>query len=142
MTQKILVTLGPASMSERIVKGCADEGVHLFRVNLSHTAIEDVAPTIEKIRGWTDVPISLDSEGAQLRNQTMAGGTVVFEEGDKVAIHFESVLGDARNISFTPVGMAQQFAVGDEISIDFDHARLRVTDRGDDRLWAAIKPPT
>ena len=49
MTQKILVTLGPSSMSESVVKRCSEYGVHLFRINLSHTPLADVAPAIEKV---------------------------------------------------------------------------------------------
>jgi pyruvate kinase len=128
MSKKILVTLGPSSMSEDIINGCADLGVYVFRINLSHTPLDAIAPTIEKIRGWTDVPICLDSEGAQLRNQKMTSETVPFKEGDEVRIHFEPVVGDANNISFSPDGIARQFVVGDEIGIDFDHVHLRVTD--------------
>ena len=71
MSKKILVTLGPSSLSKKIIGQCERSGVHVFRVNLSHTPIELVASTIEKIQKWTDVPICLDSEGAQLRNQEM-----------------------------------------------------------------------
>ena len=78
MTHKILVTLGPSSLNQAFVKECSKLGVYVFRINLSHTAIEDVAPTIEKIRQWTDTPICLDSEGAQLRNQKMIGGKNIF----------------------------------------------------------------
>ena len=70
-------------MSEGIITGCAALGVYLFRINLSHTPLDAVAPTIEKIRQWTDVPICLDSEGAQLRNQEMTSETVAFKEGDE-----------------------------------------------------------
>jgi len=128
MTCKILVTLGPSSMSEDIVKRCTDLGVYVFRINLSHTPLDAVAPAIEKIRGWTDVPICLDSEGAQLRNQKMTSEAVAFTEGDVVTIHFEPVTGDSNNISFAPRGIARQFIVGDEISLDFDHIILRVTE--------------
>ena len=113
-------------MYENIITGCADLGVYVFRINLSHTSLDAVAPTIEKIRGWTDVPICLDSEGAQLRNQEMTSETVAFKEGDEVRIHFEPVVGDANNISFSPDGIARQFVVGDEISIDFDHVQRRM----------------
>jgi hypothetical protein len=60
------------------------------------------------------VPICLDSKGARLRNQGMASGIVVLEEGSQVMIHFTPILGDAANISFTPAGMARQLVVGDE----------------------------
>lgn len=138
MSHKILVTLGPSSMSEDVVKRCADEGVYVFRINLSHTALEDVAPAIKKIHGWTDVPICLDSEGAQLRNQKMQSNAVSFVEGGSVKIHFKPVIGDCENLSFTPEGMARQFVVGDEIGIDFDHVLLRITETSDDCALATV----
>ena len=138
MPKKILVTLGPSSMFEDIITGCADLGVYVFRINLSHTPLDDVAPTIEKIRGWTDVPICLDSEGAQLRNQKMTSEPVFFKEGDEVRIHLEPVVGDANNISFSPDGIARKFVVGDEIGIDFDHVHLRVTDTIKDGATAIV----
>ncbi|MEK9680188.1 MAG: pyruvate kinase, partial [Rhodospirillaceae bacterium] len=76
MNTKILVTLGPASFSRDIVAKCADLGVGIFRINLSHTPLDAVEDTIKKIQSWTDVPVCLDSEGAQLRNQSMASGEV------------------------------------------------------------------
>jgi len=138
MTHKILVTLGPSSMFEEVVKRCAQQGIYVFRINLSHTAIEDVAPSIEKIRSWTDVPICLDSEGAQLRNQKMISENVEFIEGDEVTIHFEPVVGDSRNISFSPTDVARQFVVGDEIRIDFNHVCLRVSTLKENHCMAIV----
>ena len=138
MTKKILITLGPSSMSEDVISRCADSGVYIFRINLSHTPLEAVAPTIEKIRGWTDIPICLDSEGAQIRNQKMVSESVVFKEGEEVRIHFEPVVGDANNISFSPKGIARKFVSGDDISIDFDHLHLRVLDTGQDGATAIV----
>ena len=138
MSKRILVTLGPSSLSEGIVRQCAANGVYVFRINLSHTPLEDVATTIDKIRGWTDVPICLDSEGAQMRNQKMVSESVVFTEGDSIRINYEPVVGDSGNISFSPNGIARQFIVGDEISVDFDHVRLRVTEIDEDQAMASI----
>jgi pyruvate kinase len=138
MSKKILVTLGPSSMSEDVIAGCTDIGVYLFRINLSHTPLEAVAPTIEKIRGWTNMPICLDSEGAQLRNQKMTSEAVAFKERAEVRIHFEPVVGDGNNISFSPEAIARQFVAGDEISIDFDHVLLRVTDTNNDGARAIV----
>jgi pyruvate kinase len=138
MTKKILVTLGPSSLSEGIVKKCADHGVYVFRINLSHTPLKDVEPTINKIRQWTDVPICLDSEGAQMRNENMKSGTVAFSCGDHIKIHFNSVVGDTDNISFTPAGIAQKFAIGDEISVDFNDVSFRIDEIHDDYCLASI----
>ena len=138
MTKKILVTLGPSSLSEYIIRKCADQGVYVFRINLSHTPLKDVEPTINKIRQWTDVPICLDSEGAQMRNENMKSGAVVFSCGDHIKIHFDSIIGDFDNISFTPLGIARKFAIGDVISVDFDHASFRIDEIHDDYCLASI----
>ena len=128
MSKKILVTLGPASFSKEIIEQFEKFGIYVFRINLSHTPIELVASTIDQVQEWTDVPICLDSEGAQLRNQNMNNNSVRFTKGDRVRIHFEPVIGDSNNISFTPSNIARQLSVGDEINIDFDNVCLRVVD--------------
>ena len=50
MEPRILVTLGPASLTEKVVRECSDLGTYLFRINLSHTPIELLAETIQKIQ--------------------------------------------------------------------------------------------
>ena len=138
MTQKILVTLGPSSLREDVIKKCESQGIYVFRINLSHTPLEQVAPTILKIRQWTDVPICLDSEGAQLRNQNMISENTDFTEGSSVRIHFSPVIGDADNISFSPLNVARQFVVGDLISIDFNDVKLAVESVGEDHCMARV----
>ena len=125
-------------MSKEVVEKCAGLGVYVFRINLSHTPLDQVARLIEKIRGWTDVPICLDSEGAQMRNQNMETEAVAFAEGSSVKIHYDTVVGDPDNISFTPAGIARQFKVGDEVSVDFDHVRFRIGEVNDDHCLAVV----
>jgi len=64
MNIQILATLGPASLNIDIVQKLARKGVDLFRINLSHTKLDDVEGIIKNIQSWTNVPICLDSEGA------------------------------------------------------------------------------
>jgi len=42
MNTKILATLGPSSLNIDTVKELTKKGVDLFRINLSHTKLEDV----------------------------------------------------------------------------------------------------
>ena len=67
MFKEILCTLGPASMNERVIARLEELGVTLFRINLSHTSIGDLPAAIAFIQGQTKVPLSLDTEGAQIR---------------------------------------------------------------------------
>lgn len=135
---KLLATLGPASLNADTVQQCAEQGVYLFRINLSHTPLKAVADTIDKISSWTDVPICLDSEGAQMRNQNMKDGAVTFTQNDEVRISHETVLGDENNISFTPIGIVKQFEVGDEIRIDFGGACIKITAVHNDHSLAVV----
>ena len=139
MSTRILVTLGPSSLNEDVVTRCAGSGIYVFRLNLSHTPVEAIEETVLRIQGWTDVPICLDSEGAQMRCQAMAGGRVSFAEGDAVRIHFVPVEGDDANISFTPIDAARQLVVGDLVHIDFDSVRLCIDATTDDHAMAMVE---
>ena len=43
---KVLVTLGPSSLNQEIIKALNKEGVYLFRINLSHTPLNKLQNTV------------------------------------------------------------------------------------------------
>jgi len=135
---KILSTLGPGSLNKETVQALAKKGVNLFRINLSHTALKDVESIILKIQSWTDVPVCLDSEGAQVRNGFMERGSVVYQTGDLVTIHPKAIVGDRQSISFTPSSVFSQLNEDDEIRVDFDSVAFRITGVKSDRLIATV----
>ena len=134
-----MATLGPSSLNSNIVKELTKKGVDLFRINLSHTKLEDVKKIIENIQSWTDVPVCLDSEGAQIRNQDMVSESVYFQKDETIKIHHTTVVGDSSNISFTPNNVSQQLKVGDEINVDFNSVCFCVTEVQDNFLLAIVK---
>ena len=138
MKTKVLATLGPSSLNQDTVQELANEGVGLFRINLSHTSLDDIREIIEKIQAWTDVPICLDSEGAQIRNQNMASESVYFKEGGVVTIHHEPKVGDSNNISFVPDYVSRQLMVGDLIRVDFNSVTMRVDEEKEGYLLATV----
>jgi len=139
MSIKVLATIGPSSLNKKTIQGMALKGVYLLRINLSHTKLDDVESVIKDIQSWTDVPLCLDSEGAQVRNQDMEGGVVYFEKGSIVKVHYNEVIGDSHNISFTPLSVARQLRVNDVINVDFNAVSLRVTEINDDYLSAVVE---
>ena len=59
-----------ASLGRVIFILCVEKkGVFLYRINLSHTFIDVLEDLINEIRKYTETPICLDSEGAQIRNK-------------------------------------------------------------------------
>ena len=139
MKTKILATLGPSSLNSFTVKELTKKGVDLFRINLSHTKLEDVSKIIENIKSWTHVPVCLDSEGAQIRNQDMVSESVNFHQNDVVKIHHNPIVGDSHNISFTPNNVSKQLQIGDEIRVDFNSVCFCVTEIQDNFLLAVVK---
>jgi len=136
---KILATLGPSSLNKDVIGGLTDAGVSLFRINMSHTAAEDLEELIPFIQSCTDIPICLDSEGAQIRTQRLKDGGASLDAGAEIKLHFDTIEGDAENLSFHPAGIAREFAAGDLIDIDFHGAQLRVTEQSGAYCTAVVE---
>jgi pyruvate kinase len=135
---KILATLGPCSLNGEVIAGMEEAGVSLFRINLSHTPIEDLEDVIKTIRSFTEVPICIDSEGAQIRTRKLVGGKINLEEGARLNIRFDGEDGDSGNLSFYHGDIASKFLPGDEIDIDFYGARLQVEKTSDQSATAIV----
>lgn len=137
MKIKILCTLGPASLTPEVIRGLDDRGVDLFRINLSHTPLEAVASTIEFVRDLSDTPISLDTEGAQVRCGQV-DGSVELEPGAEVRLVAERIPGTAERLSLWPRTVFEVLGPGSSVSIDFDGALLRIERGGPDEALAVV----
>jgi len=116
--KKILCTIGPGSLNKKIIKNLEMTGCSLFRVNLSHTKIKDLEDVITQIREFTDVPICLDSEGAQIRTTKFNHD---FKLGETYTLH-----NSENTFSLRPFEIINQLTPGDIISIDFNAALVKV----------------
>lgn len=129
MDVEIMVTVGPSSLKREVISEMEKYNVSAFRINLSHTSKAQVKDKIEAIQSYTKIPICLDSEGAQMRNHSMANGGTVFTAGNIIKVHFDEIVGDSKNISFSPRQAAKQFSIGDEIRIDFNLSKIKLIER-------------
>lgn len=121
----LLCTLGPSSLNERTIAGLVEAGATSLRINMSHTDIDSLASIIELVRGCTNVPIALDTEGAQIRTGSMRPGATL-EKGQEVCLVSDPVEGDAHTIPLTPGFAVDLLPLGARVSVDFDSAILRV----------------
>ncbi len=126
MSKEILCTLGPASLEPRVIKRLEQSGATMFRINLSHAKLPDLQPMIEMIRQATDVPVCLDTEGAQIRTGEFVEGGITIRDNTIVRAHFRRVPTDDKNFSFYPPGIGSALRVGDFISIDFNSVLVQV----------------
>ena len=102
MSKEILCTLGPSSLDKRIIRRLEQSGATLFRINLSHTKVADLPGVIQTIRDATDIPICLDTEGAQIRTGTFVNSGITMRENSIVRAHLKRVPADDKNINFYP----------------------------------------
>jgi pyruvate kinase len=138
MSIKLLATIGPSSFNQSTISAMETNDVNLFKINLSHTKISDLEEMIASLQKWSSVPICLDSEGAQVRNQYMISESVAFNEGDTVKIHSSEVKGDNKNISFAPSNVFGQLNISDVIYVDFHAVTLKVIEKKEEFLLAKV----
>lgn len=127
--KEILCTIGPASLNDRVLARLEELGVNLFRINLSHTRLDDLPRVIDFIRSRSAVPICLDTEGAQIRTGDMLNGEIAVRENSVVHAHKLRVPGDAFNFNLYPEDVIDKLEVGDFISIDFNSVLVQVIAR-------------
>ena len=133
MQKKILCTIGPTSLNRDVLSKLEKLNCFLFRINLSHTRIEDLEDIINKIRDYSDVPICLDSEGAQIRTTKFSHH---FEKNQTYT--FKNTFSE---FSLRPFEITNQLEIGDQISIDFNSVVVEVTDIAADKITVKTVVP-
>ncbi|MGP8158286.1 MAG: pyruvate kinase [Thermoplasmata archaeon] len=132
-----LCTLGPTSLNERVISQLEQIGATRFRINMSHTEVDDLERILQYVQKCTKVPISIDTEGARLRTGLMSDGVAVVE-GAQVRLVPEAFWGDAFTIPITPGDAITQLKPESRVSIDFDAVILRIDKISDGTAEATV----
>ncbi len=118
MRKEIWCTLGPSSLNDRVIGRLEELGVSLFRLNLSHTKIDALPDILNYLLNRTQVPVCLDTEGAQIRTGDLAAGKIRVSDNSTIYIHRAAVPGDEHNLNLYPLDMVNRLKVGDLLKID------------------------
>ena len=124
---KIIVTLGPATKTEKDLRKIKDKGVDFVRVNMSHSSLENLEYFVN-LSKKVGIPFIIDTEGSQIRTGYLEGNVLYFKENDVVKIYAKEIPGDRKKLCLRPGYVIDQLEVGDLIHIDFDTLILRVID--------------
>jgi pyruvate kinase len=122
---KMLCTLGPASLTPQVIRRLTDRGVACFRINLSHTALDQLETYIQLIKANSAVPICIDTEGAQVRSGPMQPG-IVLQDRHRLRLRPGRGLGNADEIFLWPESVVGHLQPGDIVAVDFDSVLLLV----------------
>lgn len=136
---RLLITLGPASFYPETIRAMSECKPYVFRINMSHASLDQLPGHIRMIRENSDIPICIDSEGAQIRTHVMQDGAVILNDGNEVELLGELELGIPGRFSLTPKGIVEQFRQGDLIRLDWHGAAIRITDVGQGRAFGRVE---
>ncbi len=105
---KILVTLGPASDTPKVLKEMIGAGVDAVRINFSHGTLDDHAKRVQRVREAANaagkwVGVLGDLQGPKIRIERFGEGKVNLSEGDAFVL---DVSLDAHDGTAQSVGVA------------------------------------
>jgi len=138
MRKKFFCTIGPTSLNKKTLCRLEELGVSLFRINLSHTKLEDIETCINTIREYSQVPICLDTEGAQVRTGFMSSGKRFLKENTRLEIVDAAHPDCSGGISLYPGFIMNELVEGDIINIDFDSALIQVISSDEQCVQARV----
>ncbi len=133
----IVVTLGPSSMSETVLRKLSQRKISFVRINLSHTPIESLESTVSFIRSHCTIPLMLDTEGSQVRTGVLPGAKSVNENQGVLLTTQEGWRSGM--VPLRPDEVLMVLKEGDLISLDFDSVLLRVDSGSMQREEQAIQ---
>jgi pyruvate kinase len=134
MAIKIISTLGPTSFNTDIIHELDLAGTDIFRINLSHTSLEQCDKIISTIRSVSSKAICLDTEGPQVRVGKNIPD-IYLKQGDKVSIN--SRVSDLISI---PLNYEIILKEGETLSIGMHKLVLKVISTAQETLAEVIIP--
>ncbi len=140
---KIITTIGPASKEEEILKGLIMSGMNVARINLTHASHDFCKDVITKIRNLnetlhTHVSIMLDTKGPDVTVGKFESGSAYLNNGDKIRIYMNSILGDSTKFSVSYPRLIHDVKVNDTIKINDGLIELTILDKGIDYLLCEV----
>lgn len=129
---KIICTMGPNTNDRAMMKRLAEEGMNIARFNFSHGSHEEQKGRMDLLKSVREeigkpIAILLDTKGPEIRTGLLKDGKKVkLEAGELFTLTTEEIEGDARKVSITYDGLAEDVDPGKRILIDDGLIELEV----------------
>ncbi len=121
---KIICTMGPNTMDEKLLREMIHAGMDVARFNFSHGTYEshkEQLQLLKRLREETGVPVAAmrDTKGPEIRTGMLEGGTPVkLQAGEKYVLTTREILGNDKICSISYDGLPEDVKEGDRILID------------------------
>jgi pyruvate kinase len=132
---KIVCTIGPASASEKVLKGLIQSGMNVARLNFSHGDYNFHKQVIEKIRRIarrlnTPIAILQDLPGPKIRIGPVAENRVRLRVGRPFVLTTRKILGSELAVTVTFAGLTRAVKKGDQILLGDGEIELEAVQVG------------
>ncbi|MBL0848812.1 MAG: pyruvate kinase [Candidatus Liberibacter ctenarytainae] len=132
---KIVSTLGPSSSSENVIRRLHEEGVDVFRINMSHTSHDMMRDLIRKIRvveqhSQRPIGILVDLQGPKFRVGKFTNSSVSLSPERFFTLDNEDSLGNSDRVFLPHPEVFESIKIGDRLLIDDGRVELRVQEIG------------
>jgi pyruvate kinase len=127
---RIICTLGPSSLNKKFLR-FADKKVSLLRLNMSHINLLNLKRSINFIKKHSNIPICIDTEGAQIRIK--ARKNKLCKLGQKIKIS-----NSKKGISLYPEYIYNKIKVYDILNIGFKNLKLKVIEKKNNILCKVV----
>ena len=128
MKKKIICTIGPTSSNKKVLSGLKKNGVDIFRINLSHTNLQELPKKINFLKKNKIKNICIDTEGAQVRT-TKVKKTIFFKKNKKIKIYIKDKICNKNNIFFYPNFNLMSVKIRSKIFIGFDSLEIKIVQK-------------
>ena len=130
---KIVVTLGPATDRQGVLRDVMEAGADVFRLNMSHGVREEHAARIAAVRGQPAAggcfhAILLDLQGPKIRLGWFEGGGCVLTAGSEFVLTAEDVAGTCARARTGFADLPRHVRPGDRILLADGAVELEVLD--------------
>ena len=140
---RIVATLGPSTDSPPVLTQLIVAGVNVFRLNASHSSLDEHAARIQLVRAAAaetgrHVGILLDLQGPKIRLGRFEDGGCTLVAGSSFTITTEEVLGNCNRASTGYAKFARDVKPGDRILLADGALELRATETDGIRIKAEV----
>jgi pyruvate kinase len=140
---KIICTIGPASHDEGSISALMQSGMNIVRMNMSHGTYQFHAETVRRTRKIAQqlglhIGVLIDLQGPKIRTGKLKKETVVLNEGERIRLTTEDIVGDWDKLSVNYEKLPQEAHIGERVLLDDGSIELKVIGIGEKSITCKI----
>lgn len=136
---KIICSIGPTSAKYEVMSQMIKNGMNVARFNFSHATEEEKRNGVELVTKInkdlnTNVAILFDTKGPDFRTCDVENGEIVLEEGKKILIVKDDIIGTSSKITFNYKEVIDDIEIGDVILLEDGLMKLVAVSKNNDGI--------